>query len=310
MANRKWTSNPSHSPILVPLSKPYLNGESTPWRHSGWPHWCKYKILQIWPRSKTIPIPHLYGNLPISKTDGIFDRILWKHSSSGEYKVSAAYSLLHQNHNSTHLLNQRISNIPQVVWKLIWKVKLPLKIITFIWKILYDNIPIFVILNRRGISATNKCLMCNEEEETITHLFLHCPFARVVWHGFILEIRTSDLNQISAKQWIVDCIIANKFMEQNKMSFLQSLFTIFWSMWNHRNLVLHQGNYLTLWKSSSPLKLSFAGTKKPPKKIKSRITTLDINHHNFLLTMTGKFLSSWQLTRIEDPKEVAMHIKL
>jgi len=83
--------------------------------------------------------------------------------------------------------------------------------------------------------------MCNEVEETITHLFLHCPFARVVWHGFILEIRTSDLNQISAKQWMVDCIIANKFMEQNKVSFLQSLFTIFWSMWNHRNIVLHQG---------------------------------------------------------------------
>lgn len=60
--------------------------------------------------------------------------------------------------------------------------------------------------------------MCNEVEETITHLFLHCPFARVVWHGFILEIRTSDLNQISAKQWIVDCIVANKFMEQNKVS--------------------------------------------------------------------------------------------
>ena len=94
-------------------------------------------------------------HLPISKTDGIFDRILWKHSSSGEYNVSAAYSLLHQNQSSTHLLNQRISNIPQVVWKLIWKVKLPLKIITFIWKILYDNIPIFVILNSRGISATN-----------------------------------------------------------------------------------------------------------------------------------------------------------
>ena len=83
--------------------------------------------------------------------------------------------------------------------------------------------------------------MCDEEEETVTHLFILCPFARVVWHGFILEIRTSDLNHSIAKQWISNCIITSKNLEQNIMNFLQSLFTILWSIWNHRNMVLHQG---------------------------------------------------------------------
>ena len=122
---------------------------------------------------------------------------------------------------------------------LIWKVKLPLKILTFIWKTLHDNLPVFANLNKRGIPTSNRCLMWDEEEETITHLFLQCPFARVVWHGSILEIRTSNLNHNTAKQWILNCIITSRSMEQNRMSYLQSLFTILWSIWNDRNNILH-----------------------------------------------------------------------
>lgn len=91
--------------------------------------------------------------LPFPRTEGNCYRHLWKHSHLGEYKVNIAYSLLHQNHKSIYILNQRPYNIPQVVWRLIWKVKLPLKILTFIWKILHDSLLVIAILNSRGIPA-------------------------------------------------------------------------------------------------------------------------------------------------------------
>ena len=53
---------------------------------------------------------------------------------------------------------------------LIWKVKLPLKILTFIWKLLHDSLPVFEVLNNRGITVSSKCLICNEDEESINHL--------------------------------------------------------------------------------------------------------------------------------------------
>ena len=154
--------------------------------------------------------------LPLPRTSGIEDRLLWKHSTSGEYKVNKAYRMLYQNH---YLLMCKIRG-PMVFLTLrglIWKVKLPLKILTFIWKLLHDSLPVFEVLNNRGITVSSKCLICNEDEESINHLFMHCPFARAIWHGSNLEIRTSELHHSSFKQWVKACILQNEPEENNRM---------------------------------------------------------------------------------------------
>lgn len=72
-------------------------------------------------------------------------------------------------------------------------------------------------------------------------MFQHCPFARAVWHGSILDIRTSEINQRTTKQWITESITTSRVLGQDGMNFLQAPFTILWLIWNHRNLVLYQG---------------------------------------------------------------------
>ena len=87
-------------------------------------------------------------------------------------------------------------------WKLFWKVKLPARILTCVWKIMQDSFPMFETLQRRGVMNSANCLMCDSEVESTSHLFLQCNFARVVWHGSALAIRTTELNTFSVKQWI------------------------------------------------------------------------------------------------------------
>ena len=105
----------------------------------------------------------------------------------------------------------------------------------------HNSLPTFENLSKRGIQVTNRCLMCDEEEETTIHQFLNCPCARSIRHGSILGLRTSELQCNSVEQWLSQCIISSKALKHNRMNYLQVLFITLWSIWNHRNMVLNQG---------------------------------------------------------------------
>lgn len=89
--------------------------------------------------------------IPISKTGGVSDKLLWKHSSSGEYKVKNAYSLLLKDYIQNSPIHLGPSQVPAEVWNLIWKVKVPHKISLFVWKLMHDSLPTLLTLRNRGI---------------------------------------------------------------------------------------------------------------------------------------------------------------
>lgn len=117
------------------------------------------------------PISEEILQIPISKFAQMEDKLVYKFSNSGNYKVNKAYFMLHQS-LSPSSQDQRTYGIQNSVWRLLWKVKLPMKVLNFIWKILHDSLPFFEGLKSRGIKTTSICLMCNEEEESVNHLFL------------------------------------------------------------------------------------------------------------------------------------------
>ena len=90
----------------------------------SWNHNVVRKLYQ-YPACKDIL------HLPIPKTNGNIDKILWKHSFSSDYHVKTTYSLIHKSHTTSQHLNHRTSIIPANTWYRIWKVKLPMKILTF-----------------------------------------------------------------------------------------------------------------------------------------------------------------------------------
>ena len=111
----------------------------------------------------------------------------------------------------------------------------------FIWKLLHNCLPTFDKLKERGIPVAGTCVMCNDIEESVVHLFLDCNCARAIWHGSNLGLRTSNMDYTSVEQWLSQRIVSSSNLEQDRLWFLQTIFTTLRSIWNHRNMVLHQG---------------------------------------------------------------------
>ena len=117
------------------------------------------------------------------------------YSSSGEYQVKKAYEQLC--HQESNLQQMRHLNFPKQIWSLIRKVKLPLKILSFIiWRLLQDCLLVLPNLSSKGISVTHIYIYiyapCVMKVVKIRHTsFSITPMARVVWLRSVLPIRTT-----------------------------------------------------------------------------------------------------------------------
>uniref|UniRef100_A0A7N2MUY6 Reverse transcriptase zinc-binding domain-containing protein n=1 Tax=Quercus lobata TaxID=97700 RepID=A0A7N2MUY6_QUELO len=195
--------------------------------------WKVDLVRSIYPPSESSEILQI----PIAKTDSVQDKLFWKYSNDGEYKVKSAYEILVSDCSTT----QRQTQSQEGVWKMICGVKVPLKINTFVWKLMHDRLPTLLSLNNKGITTQSLCPFCNEEDESTTQLFMLCPFTRACWHGLALAIHSFDFNNTIIQQWLTSLLNRYKKREVDSMEYLQAIFTTPWTIWNHRNRVVHEG---------------------------------------------------------------------
>lgn len=92
------------------------------------------------------------------------DKLRWDSDKDGKYSVKASYVI-------SFAPNGVLDNWP---WKLIWKTKLPPKIICFSWTALHEACLTQDNLKKRKFQIANRCYMCHQNIESNNHLFLHC----------------------------------------------------------------------------------------------------------------------------------------
>lgn len=66
------------------------------------------------------------------------------------------------------------SQVNFLSWKLIWKGKIPYKVVVYTWLVVKEAVLTQENLMKRGIQMCPRCYFCEQVAETINHLFLYC----------------------------------------------------------------------------------------------------------------------------------------
>ena len=110
---------------------------------------------------------HLVRRLMDVQLCGAEDKFVWNLTPSGVFSVKSMY-LNYMNGHTVYLK------------KYIWKIKVPLKIRIFMWFLHRKVILTKDNLAKRNWQGNMKCCFCSMDE-TIQHLFIDCPLAKIVW---------------------------------------------------------------------------------------------------------------------------------
>jgi len=114
--------------------------------------------------------------------------------------------------------------------KLIWNLKLPLKIKKIAWYLKRGVVLTKDNLAKRNWSGSKKCVFCSQDE-TIQHLFFDCHYAKFIWRAisfsFGLDIPTSVDNMCYG--WL------QGIHPKHRPNILVGAIAICWSLWLNRN---------------------------------------------------------------------------
>ncbi|KAK2408860.1 hypothetical protein QL285_044338 [Trifolium repens] len=120
----------------------------------------------------------------------------------------------------------------------VWRGVAPSRAELLMWFIMRGRINTKSILKRLQIvsddGVESRCLFCEEEEETIEHLFLHCNFSWKVWMDVLkwwnvfLPMAASHVNWFEALLGVLSGGFKGKL-------WITSCFVVFYSLWDQRN---------------------------------------------------------------------------
>jgi hypothetical protein len=109
-------------------------------------------------------------------------KYIWTPSANGLFSTKSAYKMISSQRSlQTHF------PLPVAKWKQLWKLNLNDRLKLFLWKIAWDIVPSKSRLNSVFPipQADLVCPLCNVEEDSLSHLFFRCFFARISWRLYL-----------------------------------------------------------------------------------------------------------------------------
>ena len=91
-------------------------------------------------------------------------------------------------------------------------------------------------LKRRGIPLVNRCFLCEENEETVDHLLIHCSRAKMLWDLFFAITDYNWVFPLKVHKLLIAWQSA-RVGRKRKRVWLAAPLCLFWTLWKERNRV-------------------------------------------------------------------------
>ncbi|CAN1851678.1 Putative ribonuclease H protein At1g65750 [Linum perenne] len=154
--------------------------------------------------------------------------VVWTLTDSGCFSVKSFKS---------HLSKQKFPGVRDFPVDTVWSKVVPLKIQCFGWLAYHGRISTLDVLQSRGFQFPNWCSLCMRHGESVSHIFILCPFVAPIWSR--ISSRLSIFGPLPDKlsEWIegwkgMNCGEAFKSMHR------VVLHSFIWHIWLERNDVI------------------------------------------------------------------------
>lgn len=169
----------------------------------------------------------------VTLQEGSLDKRIWIAEPDGAFTVQTAYKIL------------QAPTVGEVepVFNEVWNSKAPSNVCAFIWKVMWDRIPMRINLLKRKVIRSiieARCPLCLEKDETSDHLLISCPFADKVWINCYRWIGVNTALSGSCRLHLLQHYFVGFNAKQNEL-FKIIWFAETWSLWLIRNQIIFRG---------------------------------------------------------------------
>ncbi|WMV14448.1 hypothetical protein MTR67_007833 [Solanum verrucosum] len=214
-------------PVLHSLSQGQEATVAELWTGQGWNLGLR-RGLNDWEMT-TIARFHDTMQMATNLT-GEEDRLVWKGERGGEFTVKSAYREL----RSTE---EQHAGWP---WRMIWKTEIPYKVNYFTWLLAKQAVLTHENLNKRKPNLRSSCYLCEEQVETVNHLFLHCKWTDQLWQMFIQKRKIKWTKPRSIIE-VLQCWNRDGNAGKNEKRWRIVPACIWWTIWKERNQRCFEG---------------------------------------------------------------------
>ena len=121
-------------------------------------------------------------------------------------------------------------------WTSLWRIKVPSKLKTFLWRLAKHSLPTSDVLHHRHIASVSTCSICGAEDSW-RHSLLDCTMARCVW-ALADEEMTEHMSQVQepeARNWLFTMFDT---LPQDQLT---RMCVTLWALWHARRKAIHEG---------------------------------------------------------------------